>query len=61
MLIRTFQIVIRKQGNIKKRKTIMLDENNGHKLRALQAKLIELSNTSISFSYVIEKMLEGAF
>lgn len=39
----------------------MIDANNKYKLQMLQAKLIEVSERSISFSYVIEKMLGGYY
>lgn len=40
-----------------RRKTIMLDINNRHKLQLLQAKLIEKTKGTVSFSYVLEEML----
>ena len=50
----------RKKGGPSRRKTIMLDINNKYRLKMLQSKLIEISGNTISFSYVIQIMLQGA-
>lgn len=40
------------------RKTIMLDEDLVRKIRASQSKMLKEKNQSISFSYVINQVLE---
>jgi hypothetical protein len=40
------------------RKTIMLNGNLERKIRAIQAKMLKEKNQSISFSYVINLVLE---
>ena len=47
----------RKKDISRRRKTIMLDMNNKYKIQMLQAKLVEISENSISFSYAVEKVL----
>ena len=46
----------REKGSYR-RKTIMLDINNRHKLQLLQAKLIEKTQNTVSFSYVLAEVL----
>jgi len=48
-----------KQAKDKKfrRKTIMIDAFNHYKLQQLQAKLIEKTSSSVSFSYVVVEVL----
>jgi len=41
-----------------KRVTIMIDDENHKKLRNLQAKMIKESDESVSFSRVINKVIE---
>jgi len=43
-----------------KRVTIMIDDDNDKKLRALQAKQITQSTTSVSYSRVINQQLRKA-
>ena len=50
----------RKKTGLTRRKTIMLDINNKYRLKMLQSKLIEITGNTISFSYVIQTMLQGA-
>ncbi len=38
--------------------TIVLDESNAEKLRGIQAKMIKSSTKSVSFSRVINRVLE---
>jgi predicted CopG family antitoxin len=40
------------------RKTIMIDEDIEKKIRAIQSKMLKEKNQSISFSYVINQVLE---
>ncbi len=40
------------------RVTIVLDESNAEKLRNIQAKLIKSSSKSVSFSYVLNRVVE---
>ena len=46
------------EDRIARRKTIMLDENLEKKIRAIQSKMLKEKNQSISFSYVINQVLE---
>ena len=52
-----FANMARKKDESARRKTIMLDIDNRHKLQMLQARLIETSTKSVSFSFVVEEML----
>ena len=45
-----------KDGKIRRR-TIMIDADNQYKLKILQAKLIEKTNSTMSFSSVIDAIL----
>ena len=47
----------RKKLTLPRRKTVMLDANNHYRLQLLQSKLIEKSEMSVSFSYVINEMI----
>ena len=40
-----------------KRKTIMIDARNHFRLQILQSKLLEKSDGTVSFSYVVNEML----
>ncbi|MFZ8908168.1 MAG: hypothetical protein ACO2Y5_07460 [Nitrosopumilaceae archaeon] len=40
------------------RVTIVLDDNNSERLRNLQAKMIKTSSSSVSFSHVLNLVLE---
>ncbi len=40
------------------RVTVVLDENNVEKLRGIQAKMIKSSTRSISFSFVLNRVVE---
>ena len=40
------------------RVTVVIDETNAERLRNIQAKLIKSSNKSISFSYVLNRVVE---
>ena len=40
------------------RVTIVIDENNAEKLRNIQAKLIKNSSKSVSFSHVLNRVVE---
>ncbi len=41
------------------RKTIMIDANNHYRLQQLQAKLIAKTESTISFSYVVDEVLRS--
>ncbi len=40
-----------------RRRTVMIDADNMAKLQMLQARLIEKTNSTVSFSFVVEEML----
>ena len=42
------------------RKTIMIDANNHYRLQQLQAKLIAKTESTISFSYVVDEVLRSS-
>ena len=42
-----------------KRITVMVDDDLDKKIRLMQAKLIQKENTSISYSYVLNLILQG--
>jgi len=46
------------ENSMASRKTIMLDEDLEKKIRAIQSKMLKEKNQSISFSYVINQVLE---
>jgi hypothetical protein len=48
-------VIIRALGS---RVTIVLDDSNSEKLRNLQAKMIRTSSKSVSFSHVLNLVLE---
>ena len=47
----------RKKRTLPRRKTVMLDANNHYRLQYLQSKLLEKSEYSISFSFVVNEMI----
>ena len=47
----------RKVGAITTRRTVMIDAFNHYKLQSLQSKLIEKTNSTVSFSYVVGEVL----
>ena len=49
------KVIIRALGS---RVTIVLDDSNSEKLRNLQAKMIKTSSKSVSFSHVLNLVLE---
>ena len=46
------------ENSMASRKTIILDEDIEKKIRAVQSKMLKEKNQSISFSYVINQVLE---
>jgi len=52
-----FPFVERKKRTLPRRKTVMLDANNHYRLQMLQSKLLEKSEYSISFSFVVGEMI----
>jgi len=48
----------RKKRSKVRRRTIMIDADNQYKLKILQANLIEKTNSTVSFSYVIGAILK---
>ena len=49
---------VRKQQNMKKRITIMIDDRLDKKIRTKQAEMIQKENKSISYSFVINLLLK---
>ena len=43
-----------------RRATIMIDENLDRKIRLLQAKMIQTENKSVSYSHVVNLLLQDA-
>ena len=44
-----------------RRRTVMIDADNMAKLQMLQAHLIEKTNSTVSFSFVVQEMLRRYF